>query len=80
MKRNLEQLREPGAFSARPLKEHGFNLNKGEFQDALNLRYDKLLKNLPSKVALQLSFHHHTCNELSSRRFYQQSIQQHPRL
>ena len=31
MKRNLEQLREPGAsswLSARPLKEHGFDLNK----------------------------------------------------
>ena len=30
-------------------KEHGFNFNKGEFQDSLNLRYDKPLKNLPSK-------------------------------
>ena len=52
MKRNIEQLSEPGAsswLSARPLKEHGFDLNKSEFQDALNLRYDKPLKNLPSK-------------------------------
>ena len=59
MKRNLEQLREPGAsswLSARPLKEHGFNLNKGEFQDALNLRYDKPLKNLPSKCPCNSPF------------------------
>ena len=52
MKRNLEQLSEPGAsswLSARPLKDQNFNLNRGEFQDAINLRYDKPLKNLPSK-------------------------------
>ena len=50
-KRNLEQLSHPGAstwLSAIPLKEQGFNLNKSEFQDALNLRYDKPLKDLPS--------------------------------
>ena len=53
-KRNLEQLAEPGASSwlgAFPLKEHGFNLNKSEFQDAVNLRYNKTLKNLPAKCA-----------------------------
>ena len=52
VKRNLEQLSEHGASSwlgAIPLKEQGFNLNKSEFQDALNLRYDAPLKNLPSK-------------------------------
>ena len=52
MKRNLEQLSEPGASSwlgAFPLKEHGFDLNKSEFQDAVNLRYNKTLKNLPAK-------------------------------
>ena len=52
MKRNLEQLSEPGAsswLSARPLKDQNFDLNRGEFQDAINLRYDKPLKNLPSK-------------------------------
>ena len=50
-KRNLEQLSHPGASTwlcALPLKDQGFNLNKREFQDALNLRYDKPLKNLPS--------------------------------
>ena len=52
MKRNMEQLSGSGAsgwLSALPLKEQGFNLNKSEFQDALCLRYNKPLKNLPSK-------------------------------
>ena len=51
-KRNLEQLSETGASSwlgAFPLKEQGFNLNKSEFTDAVNLRYNKPLRNLPSK-------------------------------
>ena len=52
MKRNLEQLSQPGASSwigAIPLKDQGFNLNKSEFNDALCLRYNKPLKNLPTK-------------------------------
>ncbi len=59
MKRNLEQLSAPGAsswLSVRPLKEHNFNLSKGEFNDAVNLRYDKPLKNLPSKCACGNTF------------------------
>ena len=59
MKRNLEQLAQPGAsswLSALPLKEEGFNLNKSEFQDALNIRYDRVLKNLPSKCACEKKF------------------------
>ena len=59
MKRNLEQLALPGAsswLSALPLKEQGFNLNKSEFQDALNIRYDRVLKNLPSKCACDKKF------------------------
>ena len=59
MKKNLEQLSEKGAsswLSAAPLEEHGFNLNKSEFQDALNIRYDKPLKNLPSKCACDSAF------------------------
>ena len=59
MARNLEQLSEPGASSwlgAIPLKEQGFNLNKSEFQDALNLRYDRPLKNLPSKCPCGMNF------------------------
>ena len=50
-KRNVEQTARPGASSwlgALPLESRGLNLNKGEFQDALCLRYDKPLKNLPS--------------------------------
>ena len=38
------------------LKEQGFDLNKSEFQDALNLRYDKPLKNMPSKCACGKTF------------------------
>ena len=52
MKRNMDQLSGPGAsswLSAFPLKEQGFALNRSEFQDAINLRYNKTLKNLPSK-------------------------------
>ena len=31
------------------LEEHGFILNKGEFRDAVSLRYNKKLRGLPSK-------------------------------
>lgn len=58
-KRNLEQLSERGSSSwlgAIPLKDQGFNLNKSEFQDALNLRYDKPLKHLPSNCACGQKF------------------------
>ncbi len=50
IKRSLQQITEPGASSwlgALPLTEYGFNLNKGEFQDALCIRYAKPLNNLP---------------------------------
>ena len=66
--RNIEQLSQPGAstwLSALPLKEQGFNLNKGEFQDAMNLRYDKPLRNLPSKCPCSKKFtvtHAMNCN------------------
>ena len=52
MQRTLEQLSEPGASSwlgALPIQEQGFNLTKSEFHDALAMRYDKPVKNLPSK-------------------------------
>lgn len=58
-KRNLEQLAGTGAsswLSAIPLQDQGFNLNKSEFQDALNLRYNKSLKNLPSKCPCEKPF------------------------
>jgi hypothetical protein len=47
----LEQLSEPGASSwlgALPLQSQGFNLTKSEFHDALALRYEKEVKNLPA--------------------------------
>ena len=59
IKRSIEQTAEPGASSwlgALPLQQHGFNLNKCEFQDALCLRYDKPLKNIPSKCACGADF------------------------
>ena len=57
--RVLEQLSEPGASSwlgALPLESQGFNLTKGEFQDALALRYNKPVKNLPSKCPCDAVF------------------------
>ena len=59
MQRDLEQLSEPGASSwlgALPLQDQGFNLTKGEFQDALALRYSKPVKNLPSKCPCGSNF------------------------
>ena len=50
--RNLEQLSAPGASSwlgALPLESHGFNLTKSEFHDALAMRYNRQIKNLPEK-------------------------------
>ena len=43
--------------SVLPLKDQGFNLNKGEFRDALNLRYGWQMKNAP---------HHCTCGKAFS--------------
>ena len=48
----VKDTRQPGAsawLTVLPLKEHGFSLNKGEFRDAVALRYGKSLKGLPSK-------------------------------
>ena len=52
LRRTLSQHSEPGASSwlnALPLEEQSFNLNKGEFRDALSLRYNHRPRNLPSK-------------------------------
>ena len=52
LKRTLEQNSQPGASSwlgALPLQEQNFNLNKGEFQDAICLRYNMRPKSMPSK-------------------------------
>ena len=59
MKRNIEQLAEPGAsawLGCLPLKEYGFNLTKDEFHDALALRYNRQVKNLPSKCPCEAEF------------------------
>ena len=50
--RAMHQAQDKGAsswLSALPLKEHGFNLNKGEFRDALAIRYNSSLRSLPTK-------------------------------
>ena len=52
VRRSMNDAREPGAsswLSAIPLAEYDFVLNKKEFRDAINLRYGKELKGLPSK-------------------------------
>ena len=51
VQRNLLQAREQGAsswLSALPLEKHGFALNKSEFRDAIALRYNRHIPNLPS--------------------------------
>jgi hypothetical protein len=50
--RTIQQAKEKGAsnwLSAIPLEEQGFTFTKGEFRDALALRYNKQLRGLPSK-------------------------------
>ena len=57
--RTINQLAEPGASSwlaAKPLKEQGFNLTRSEFKDAIRLRYDMNLQNLPSKCPCEKKF------------------------
>ena len=49
--RILEQTKQRGSsnwLSVLPSQEHGFNLNKREFRDALSLRYNLPIKGLPS--------------------------------
>ena len=51
-KRAYKQAQEKGAsswLSALPLEEQGFVLNKGEFRDAIAIRYGFALKSLPSQ-------------------------------
>ena len=58
-KRNVDQARQPGASSwltALPLEKFGFNMNKGEFRDAIALRYNKHINNLPSFCACGSKF------------------------
>ena len=57
--RAVSDAKDPGAsnwLSAVPLEEYNFVLNKKEFRDAMNLRYGKDLKGLPSKCPCGQSF------------------------
>ena len=50
-KKVMNEAKQKGAsswLSARPSKEHGFFLHKADFKDALALRYNKTIKNMPS--------------------------------
>jgi len=58
-KRVLSEICEPGAsswLSVLPLREHGFVLNKGEFRDALALRYAWQLRNTPQTCVCGVDF------------------------
>ena len=59
MKRCIELASEKGAsnwLSVLPVEEHGFHLSKGDFRDALCMRYGWMLPNLPSKCACGSAF------------------------
>lgn len=59
MKRCVEQARDNGASSwlnALPLKDQKLDLNKEQFTDALNLRYNQRLRNLPTHCPCGESF------------------------
>ena len=68
LQRAMELASEKGAstwLTALPLQDQGFNLNKGEFQDALALRYGWQIKNLPHHCICGKSFstnHAMTCH------------------
>ena len=50
--RAVDQAREKGAsnwLGVLPLEDQGFTLNKGEFRDALAIRYNKRIRGLPSQ-------------------------------
>lgn len=57
--KSLDQASEQGAsswLSALPIASHGLSLTKSEFHDALCLRYDMQLPNLPSRCPCGASF------------------------
>ena len=58
LKRHAELASEKGAsswLSVLPIAEHGFYLHKGEFRDALRLRYNWQLNNIPRTAIVVLS-------------------------
>ena len=59
MKQCVELASEKGAsnwLSVLPVEEHGFHLSKGDFRDALCMRYGWMLPNLPSKCVCGSAF------------------------
>ena len=68
LQRCFDQACEKGSsswLSALPIADHGFHLNKGEFRDALCLRYDWTLTNVPQHCSCGKQFsvdHAMTCH------------------
>ena len=57
--RDIDQASEKGAstwLNVIPLEENGFSLTKVEFRDAISIRYNKRLRNLPSKCPCGSNF------------------------
>ena len=57
--RAVQQAKQKGASSwlnVLPLEDHGFTLTKGEFRDAIALRYNKPLRSLPSNCTCGQKF------------------------
>ena len=57
--RRVEELGRPGVsswLSALPIAEHGFELSKGDFRDAIALRYDWPLRDTPAVCACGAGF------------------------
>ena len=72
--RVIEQTKQPGAsnwLSVMPSDEHGFNLNKSEFRDALALRFNRPIKGLPSNCPCGQKFDLSHALNCKKRRFYQ---------
>ena len=59
LQRAVLQAKEKGStnwLTALPLQDHGLVLNKGEFGDALNLKYNRPIKGLPTKCPCGQNF------------------------
>ena len=59
LQRAVLQVKEKGSTNwqtALPLQDHGLILNKGEFRDSLNLKYNRPIKGLPTKCPCGQNF------------------------
>ena len=69
LNKTVQQAKQKGASSwlnALPIEDHGFTLTKGEFHDALALRYNKPLHSLPSNCPCGQKFninHSRSCKK-----------------